>query len=150
MRYLLILTLWIAIYYVPMLIPDLNSTLFYTNQILASMLLVFGLNWVDNRYPGQLISVLMVICLIFLTALFALFNLLTQIAFLNGNYLLHGLYSPVSDGINALEVLVLLIWLTIGLIQYGLDHRMGVFGSLRDLFHESVLVNISEDKEWKG
>jgi len=152
-RHWLILALWGAIYYVPMLLPSFNSALFYSSQILFSALLAFGLLWIDERYPGRFLSFLMVVCLFALTSTFALFNLFTQIGYLIGNHVLHDVYSPVSNGINTLELVVLGLGITIGLYQDGRNTGHRFFGSVGHYLHVYLLVRlfkILKVEKWTG
>jgi len=132
-----------------MFIPDIDSTLFYTQQILASLVLVLGLRYIDKRLPGGEFSTIMVTAIICLTITFAVFNLLTHVGYHNGNYILHGVYSTVSDIINTAELAVLFLGSTIGLYLDGSNTRMGSGSFINYLYRSLAVVRLSKAQKWK-
>ena len=144
MRHFLIIILWLAVYWIPTLIPD--SDFFYSNQILFSLVLIYGLTIIDTYYPG---SAPMIMCLILLTGVFALLNLTTQVGYLYGNYVLYDLYSVFSNVINGLELIVLAIGITIGILADGYDIRMGTFNPVGGLFSINSVGNLQEAEKCK-
>lgn len=120
----------------------LSSAEFYSSQILASLVLVVGLNLINGP---RLMTNLIIGC----TSIFAVFTLFTQIGYVQENYVLYDVYPLVSDVINATEFGVLLTGTAIRL-AHGDNNRMGVTNPFRHIFHISSLVHIREDSEWKG
>jgi len=110
-----------------------ESSLFYTNQILASLVFTFGFIAIDRfGFPKTCISgdckkqITILICL---TTVFAFYNLITQIEYSTTSFILYDNYSTITYIINGLEVAVLAFYGVLRFIEFtSLRNLHGSFG----------------------
>lgn len=106
MRHLLVVGLWLAVYYAPILISTLLApTLaeFYTLQVLSSVVLALGLYQIDAHFPGGFWSSLTILGIMLSTSFFAVFN-----SGLFGAAWRESGYDFIQNGLNTVELLLLI------------------------------------------
>jgi len=110
-----------------MIINRSEGTLFYTNQMAASLIFAFGLIAIDRYILGECKK--QIALLICLTTVFALYNLITQIEYPVDSFVFYDNYSTMSYIINGLEIAVLAFYGILGCIKYfSVRNLRGSFG----------------------
>lgn len=127
MRYILLITAWMLVYYGHFFYVNWSHPSyieFLVGQVSFSFILFFSFYKINQLYPTGLIGDITVISIICLTTLFAAYNLLTMVLFLQTNYVLYDIHPTVSGIINALEFMILILGSSLGLILDGKHTRL--------------------------